>query len=84
MKKNNLKNKTTERLQSDLKGLKIVTGALAGILIVLFAMTLYNSITKKEFDPLMIVAISLSAILPLQFSNMKKIGTELKTRKENN
>ncbi|MEX0980984.1 MAG: hypothetical protein WD577_07460 [Bacteroidales bacterium] len=86
MKNTDLNNKTTEKLQSELKTIKTVTGALIGVLIVLFAVTIYGLLTKENnstFIALIAVGISLSAILPLQFGNMKKIKTELNTRKEN-
>ncbi len=86
MKKDDLKNKTIEKLESELKKLKSVTGALSGILIVLFAVTIYGLITqdnKSTFIALIAVAISCSAILPSQFGSMKKIKTELASRENN-
>ena len=87
MKKNDLKEKSTERLKSELKGIKIVTSALVGILTVLFAVNLYGLIWKDNngaFIAGMAVAISLSAILPLQFGSIKKIIAELKFRENSN
>jgi hypothetical protein len=83
MKKEDLKNKTSEKLESELKGIKMITGALIGVLTLLFAVNLYGLIWKDNtgaFMGGMIVAISLSAIIPIQFSNMKKIKTELNAR----
>lgn len=87
MKKDNLQNKSTEKLEADLKTVKAITGALIGVLIVLFAVNLYGLFTKDKnvaFIGGMVVSISLSAILPLQFSSIKKIKTELKVRGNNN
>ncbi len=82
MKNTDLKSKTTENLEAELKGIKIITWALIGILIPLFSLTIYGLITNKSSTdlPLLVVAISCSAILPLQFINMKKIKTELNAR----
>lgn len=87
MKKDDLKNKPTQKLESELKTVKAITGALIGVLFVLFAVNLYGLLSKDNnaaFIAGMVVAISLSAILPLQFSTMKKIKTELKLRENNN
>jgi len=86
MKKDDLKSKTSEKLESDLKSTKVITGALIGVLSVLFAVTIYGLIMKENnqtFIALIAVAISCSAILPLQFSSMKKIKAELELRKNN-
>ncbi|MBK7475047.1 MAG: hypothetical protein IPI11_03130 [Haliscomenobacter sp.] len=80
MKKEDLKNKTTERLKSELKAIKIITGALIGVLTLLFIISIYGLIVKENnstFIALIAVAISLSAILPIQFVNMKNIKNKL-------
>lgn len=86
MKKEDLKNKTTTTLQSELKQTKSLTGVLIGVLIVLFAVTMYGLIAKedkKTYLALIAVAISCSAILPSQFSAMKNFKTEIASRKNN-
>lgn len=83
MENNDLKNKTTEQLQSNLTMIKAVTGALVVVLTGLMAVTIYGFVTKEDkstFIALFAVAISCSGILPLQFISMKKIKTELKLR----
>jgi hypothetical protein len=83
MKKEDLTSKTTEQLKGELKGIQTITGALTGVLIVLFAVTIYGLLALENntvFIALIAVAISCSAILPMQFSSMKKIKTELKFR----
>jgi phosphatidylserine synthase len=83
MKRNKLKMKSTERLKSELSGLKIITGTLVIILTVLFTVNLYGLLSKENntvFIAGMTVAVSLCAILPSQFMSMKKIKTELKLR----
>ncbi|WP_424001519.1 hypothetical protein [Maribacter sp. IgM3_T14_3] len=81
----NLNEKTTEKLESELKGMKIVTGALIIILGTSFLLCLYNIFyTRQErefFSSLIAVPIVLSAIIPINFGNMKKIKGELKSRK---
>ena len=86
MKNQSFQEKTTERLQSELNTIKAVTGLLIGVLIVLFVVTIYGLLTKEDnssFIALIAVGISCAGILPLQFSNMKKIKNELLRRKEN-
>ena len=79
-----LKEKTTEKLASELRLLKMSTGILIGILSVLFIVCVFGLFTKdnnRVFISLIVVPIALSAILPSQFSNMKKIKAELESRK---
>ena len=83
MKSQDLKEKTTETLEADLKKLKAVSGMLIGILIVLFAVTIYGLLTKENnssFIALIAVGISCSAMLPIQFKNIKDIKNELASR----
>lgn len=78
-----LKEKTTEKLVSELKLLKMSTGILTGILLVLFIVCIFGLLTKdnnRVFISMIVVPIALSAILPSQFSNMKKIKAELESR----
>jgi len=75
-----MNNKTTEKLESKLKAIKIITGALIGVLTLLLIISIYGLIAKENnstFIALIAVAISCIAILPIQFINMKKIKTEL-------
>jgi len=86
MKNNDLKNKQTHKLESELKGNKIVASALSGILILLFIISIYGIIMREDkliYISLLIVGISCSVILFSQFSSMKKIQEELKSRKLN-
>ena len=81
MKKNNeIQNKTLDQLQKEYKNLKIGTNFLAGILIVLFVVTVYSSISQKTFDPLLAVALSLGAILPRNYKKMKDLKNEIESR----
>ena len=78
-----LKDKTTEQLNGELKGIKMITGALIGVLSVLFIVCVYGLIVKEDnstFMALIIVPLALSAIIPLNYGNMKKIKNELDSR----
>ncbi|RCW24980.1 hypothetical protein [Marinilabilia salmonicolor] len=86
MKDKNLKNKTSKKLESKLKGIRILTIALIVVLALLLILSIYGFMTVKNnptFIALIAVAISCSAILPSQFSNMRKIKTELNRRNGN-
>jgi hypothetical protein len=77
--------KTTAKLESELKAIKIITGALIGVVILLLIISIYGLLAKENkstFIALISVGISCIAILPLQFIIMKKIKTELNTRKK--
>lgn len=79
-----LKEKTTEQLNNQLKGIKIITGALIGVLGLLFIICIYGLMTKEDntfFEALIVVPLGLSAIIPLNYGNIKKINKELKSRK---
>jgi len=80
-----LKNKTTEKLNSELKGLKIITGALIGVLTVLFIVTIYGLLTKDDtsvFTALIVVPMALIALIPINYGNIKKIKKELALREQ--
>jgi Na+-transporting methylmalonyl-CoA/oxaloacetate decarboxylase beta subunit len=61
--------------------LKVLTGMLAGMLMVLFALTIFISI-KKTFSPLSVVPIALLPIVILNLLNLKTIKKELDSRGE--
>ncbi len=81
----NLKEKTTEKLEGELRELKVITGAPIGVLGVLFIVCFYGLFFTKDksgtFSALIVLPIALSAIIPLNYGNMKKIKTELESRK---
>ena len=79
-----LKNKTTEKLEGELKGLKAGTGILTGLLLVLFVACIYGLIKNNEsgtYTALIVVPIALSATIPINFGKIKKIKAELESRK---
>ena len=78
-----LKEKTTKQLNNELKGVKMTNGALIGILSVLFIICVFGLFTKEDnsvFRTLIIVPLALSAIIPMNFSNMKRIKKEIQLR----
>ena len=79
-----LKDKTKEKLTAELQGLKIVNGALIAVLSLLFIVCVYGLLTKEDnstFVALIVVPMALSAIIPMNYGNIKKIKKELDLRK---
>ena len=79
-----IEEKTTEKLEGELKALKAVNGALIGVLGLLFVVCIYGLLQKNDngvFTALIVVPIALSAIIPLNVGNMKKIKVELDNRR---
>lgn len=79
----NLKEKTTEKLENELKLLKISTGFLAGVSSVFFITCLYNLLTREDnevFRSLIIVPSVLITMIPIYYGNIKKIKNELNSR----
>ena len=80
----NINEKTSEKLEGELRGLKIINGATIGVLSVLFIICIYGLLNKNDngvFSALIVVPIALSAMIPVNFVNMKKIKAELESRK---
>lgn len=78
-----LKTKTTEKLKAELNGLKVITGALIGVLGVLFIFCIYGMMTKEDnafFISMIVVPIALSAIIPINYGKIKNIKLELESR----
>ena len=86
MKDEELKSKTVSELKSEIKRLKAISGAVLGISLVLAAVTIYGIITKEDKTTdmaLLVVAIACSASIAVHLSSIKKIKTELASRKAN-
>ncbi|ADV47990.1 hypothetical protein Celal_0651 [Cellulophaga algicola DSM 14237] len=80
----NLTENTSEKLQGELKGMKVITGALIGVLGALFLFCVYGLMTNEDntfFISMIVVPIVLGAIIPLNYAEMKKIKTELESQK---
>ncbi|MBB6461977.1 redox-active disulfide protein 2 [Flammeovirga kamogawensis] len=76
------KEKTTEKLGSELKLLKTSIVILTVTILVLFIVCIFGLLTmdnNRVFISIIVVPIALSAILPSQISNMKKIKVELES-----
>jgi hypothetical protein len=79
MKKENYSEETTENLIKKRKIMVGASSALAGMLLVLFAITIYIS-AAKGFTALSIIPFALSPILVINFKQVKAIDEELKSR----
>ncbi len=78
-----LKDKTTEKLESEIKKIKTASGSLVGVLLVLFIVCLYGIIRNPgdaTFIALLVTGIVLSATIPI---NNNKIKAELESRQAN-
>lgn len=83
MEKQSLKNKTSEKLQSELQVIKLITVAIIVVLFFLVGTCIYGLLTKDNsatFISLLVVAFSMSLIIPVNYMNMTKIKKELKSR----
>lgn len=84
MKEAHLRDSSVEYLQAIYYFIKIITIALIVAIVVLFSITIYGMIVKDNigtFTALFVIGLSCSGILPIQFISMKRIKTELKSRK---
>ncbi len=79
-----LKSKTAEKLEKELKGLESGTSVLVGLLLILFVACLYGLLKNNEsgtYTALIVVPIALSAIIPVNYKKIKNIKSELASRK---
>ena len=63
--------------------MQIISTALLVVIILLLSITIYGLLFKDNrstFLPLLVVGLSCGGILPMQFTSIKKIKTELKSR----
>lgn len=82
MKKNNLSEKSSEDLVKTKQILSVITGMLAGALILIIVIALFQS-NIKIMLPLMIIPLALSPIVIVNFIQIKSIAKELKSRNLN-
>ena len=75
-----LKEKTTEKLQSELKMLQGGIWFFIGILLVLLVMSIRNFINNEEYSWI-IFTVASSLTLPYSFKKIKEIKNELDSRK---
>jgi hypothetical protein len=79
-----LKEKSTEKLEGELKATKLTAGTLIGMLFTLFIICIYGLATKEEngtFMVLITTPFALSPVVLLNLSNIRKIKSELESRK---
>lgn len=84
MKKNDLKNQTTEQLTKSINMLKGISGALIIMIIIVLSISIYgltNGDNNAIFIALIALGTSCSVILVVQFILMNNIRTELESRK---
>lgn len=75
--------KSTKELKDTLKVLKTVAYCLATVVLLLLSIVIYGLLFKENsetFLALLVVGLSCSTILPLQFSSMKNIKDEINSR----
>lgn len=79
-----LNERPTEKLEGELRGLKIINGALIGVLVALYIVCIYGLLYTNDdgiFNTLIVVPIALSGMIPFMMGNMNKIKAELASRK---
>jgi len=81
-KKDSFSDMTTEDLIKKKKSTSFATGLLAGVLIGLFGITLFQTI-NKGFTPLLILPFGFLPILIIIYGQVRSINKELKNRKSN-
>lgn len=81
--KNDLKNKTSEKLNLNLKVSKIIIGLLIVGILLIVGVSIYGLLIKGISGPflyLLLIAFSASLIIPASYMYVKKIERELKSR----
>ncbi len=79
MNMNQFSQMSIEKLQRQAKTIKVATGTLAGMLLVLLVMAILLSI-KKGFSALIIIPFALLPILITNVNSLKQIKKELASR----
>ncbi len=80
MNKEKLKELSLEELEKKVKTSKFGTGLLAGLILVLYIVTISSTIKNGEFDTMMIVAIALTFTVIYGFRNIKALEEEINNR----
>jgi 1,4-dihydroxy-2-naphthoate octaprenyltransferase len=76
----NLSILSIEELNKKAKTAKLVTGLLAGMLIVQFAVGIYMT-TLQGFNVFIVIPLAFLPILILNYTNIRKINEEIASRK---
>ena len=80
MKSENLKELSVEELLKQQKTIKVVTGSLAGMLIVLLGLGIFLTFQKTSFAAFIVIPIALLPIVILNLTTLNKIKEELNLR----
>jgi asparagine N-glycosylation enzyme membrane subunit Stt3 len=70
---------SVEKLQQQAKTIKVVTGTLVGMLVVLLVMAIMLSV-KKGFSALVVIPFALLPIVVINVNSLKQIKKELESR----
>jgi archaellum biogenesis protein FlaJ (TadC family) len=73
---------TLEELQSRIKVTKYITIMLAVVLVATFLFSLYITVKKEEFNPGLIIPLTMVPIAVINMVNMKKMQDEINRREE--
>jgi Na+-transporting methylmalonyl-CoA/oxaloacetate decarboxylase beta subunit len=73
---------STDELLKNQKSVKVITYMLSGVLLFLFCMTLFLTVTDG-FTPLLVVPIALFPILIMNFNTLNEIKKVLTSRNTN-
>ncbi len=82
LKKDNFSDMTTVDLIKKKKSTSFATGLLAGVLIFLFMITIFQAI-NKGVTPLLAAPFALLPVLIMSYGQVRSINKELKNRKSN-
>ncbi len=82
LKKANFSDMTTEDLIKKKKSVSFVTGVLAGALIGLFIITVFQTI-NKGVTPFLAIPFGLLPLLIMMYGQIRSMNKELKSRKSN-
>ena len=80
MEEKELKTKSLDELKQRATTIKTATWTLVGMLLVLFCVALYLTLSKGSMQVLLAVPIALLPIVVLNFKNLKKIHAEIRER----
>lgn len=80
MKSKNLTELSVEELLKQQKSIKVVTGMLAGMLILLLVIGIFLTFQKISFIAFVVIPIALLPIVFLNLATLKKIKQELNLR----
>jgi hypothetical protein len=84
MKNKSLNTQTTKQLEGNLLLLKLMSLLISISSLALISICIYGLIMKEDTSPfiaLLVVGVSCLGILPFQLINIKRISSELKSRK---